>query len=82
VLGKELKKSSTSVFLRALAVADNTVLVAYAFYFSFRAIYQHTGFLVEYFEFFQRVQSTLLYLYPSNGLLQSVDLYVRSRSVQ
>jgi hypothetical protein len=82
-LGKELKKSSTSVLLRALAVADNTVLVGFAFYFSFRGIYPYTGFLVEYFEFFQyiRIQIfALMMFFKQNAVylivLVSIERYI------
>jgi hypothetical protein len=73
VLGKELKKSSTSVLLRALAVADNTVLVGFAFYFSFRGIYPHTGFLVEYFEFFQYIR---IYLFALMMFFKVIAIYL------
>jgi hypothetical protein len=71
VLGIELKKSSTFVFLRALAITDNAILVAYVFYFSLRAVYQHTGYFVAYFEIFQyfRIQLfTLMVFFKVMGV--------------
>jgi hypothetical protein len=73
VLGRELKNSSTSVFLRALAVADNAVLLGYTFYFSIRAIYRHKGYLVEYYEFFQRIS---IYLFTSMVYAKCIAVYL------
>ncbi|XP_064631713.1 FMRFamide receptor-like [Lineus longissimus] len=52
ILAKEMKPSSTSVLLKSLALADSSVLVTYALYYSIPAIYSSQVILNEYMKFF------------------------------
>ncbi|XP_064620571.1 FMRFamide receptor-like [Lineus longissimus] len=57
VLSKEMRPTSTTVFLKALAVADNAVLIIYLLYFSFSSVYVFTGRLLPYFKLFEKTKS-------------------------